>query len=166
MIQHAKISEIHEILAITKACAGHMAEKGIFQWNDAYPSELVFENDIARNELHTFKIGTKIIGSIVISTKMDPDYQHVAWRTPNKDNLYIHRLAILPTYQGKGFAQKLMDFAEAYAQECSYVSIRLDTFSKNRRNQGFYEKRGYQRLGDIYFPKQSVFPFYCYELVF
>ncbi|MGM0391936.1 MAG: GNAT family N-acetyltransferase, partial [Bacteroidota bacterium] len=29
----------------------------------------------------------------------------------------------------------------------------------------FYESRGYQKLGDIYFPKQSEHPFHCYELI-
>ncbi|HET8854785.1 MAG TPA: GNAT family N-acetyltransferase, partial [Salinimicrobium sp.] len=44
-------------------------------------------------------------------------------------------------------------------------SVRLDTFSQNQRNQKFYVKRGYSRLGDIYFPKQSEFPFHCYEKI-
>jgi len=67
--------------------------------------------------------------------------------------------------QGQGYAQKLMTFAENYAIENNYASIRLDTFSQNKRNQKFYELRGYKRLGNIYFPKQSEHPFYCYELV-
>ena len=57
-----------------------------------------------------------------------------------------------------------MNFAETYAKENNYNSVRLDTFSQNKRNQKFYEQRGYKRLGDIYFPKQSEHPFYCYEL--
>ena len=58
-----------------------------------------------------------------------------------------------------------MDFAENYAITNRAASIRLDTFSKNLGNQMFYETRGYKRLGNIYFPKQSEHPFYCYELV-
>ena len=58
-----------------------------------------------------------------------------------------------------------MKFAEHYAQENNVLSIRLDTFSQNKRNQKFYELRGYKKLGDIFFPKQSKHPFHCYELV-
>ena len=58
-----------------------------------------------------------------------------------------------------------MDFAEDYAIRKGYDSIRLDTFSKNPRNQKFYEIRGYHRLGNVYFSDQSADPFYCYELV-
>ena len=58
-----------------------------------------------------------------------------------------------------------MNFAENHARKHNFESVRLDTFSKNKRNQKFYESRGYKRLGDIYFPKQSEAPFHCYELV-
>ena len=96
---------------------------------------------------------------------MDEEYIPIDWLTPNTNNIYIHRLAIHPDAQGQGFAKELMDFAEHYAIEKNYNSIRLDTFSQNKRNQKFYELRGYKRLGDIFFPKQSEFPFHCYELV-
>ncbi|MGB5820256.1 MAG: GNAT family N-acetyltransferase [Saonia sp.] len=166
MIRSAKISEINDILNLTKACAAHMIEKGIYQWNEHYPSREAFEKDIERNELYILIMEDSIIGIIVISTWMDEEYIPINWLTPNKDNIYIHRLGIHPSYQGNGYAQKLMAFAEAYAQKNGFASVRLDTFSQNKRNQQFYETRGYQRLDDIYFPKQSELPFHCYELVF
>jgi len=58
-----------------------------------------------------------------------------------------------------------MNFAENHARKNGFTSIRLDTFSQNTANQKFYETRGYQKLGDIYFPKQSEHPFHCYELI-
>ena len=72
---------------------------------------------------------------------------------------------IHPDYQGKGYARKLMDFVEDMARTKVATSVRLDTFSRNKRNQKFYEQRGYHRLDDIYFPLQSDHPFHCYELV-
>lgn len=106
-----------------------------------------------------------ICGIIVMTTFMDQEYIPVHWLTQNNNNLYIHRLAVHPRVWGKGFGQKLMDFAEGYARLHNFASIRLDTFSQNKRNQRFYEKRGYQKLGNIYFPKQSKEPFFCYELI-
>ena len=35
-----------------------------------------------------------------------------------------------------------MDFAEDYAKSNNYESVRLDTFSKNKRNNIFYENIG------------------------
>lgn len=165
MIRKAKQTDIEAILTMTKACAKAMIAKGIYQWNEHYPTEVAFINDLKRNELYVLLDRDKIIGSIVISTLMDEEYILIKWLSKNENNIYIHRLAIHPEYQEKGFAKKLMSFAETFAIENNYSSIRLDTFSKNERNQKFYELRGYKRLGDIFFPKQSEFPFYCYELV-
>ena len=165
MIRRAKIPEIPDILNITKACAVFMIDKGIYQWNEEYPSPEAFEKDIERKELFVLEKVAKVIGTVVISTLMDDEYVPVKWLTPNSDNVYIHRLSVDPKFQGKGYAKQLMDFAENFARENGFISIRLDTFSQNKRNQKFYETRGYKQLEDIAYPKQSEHPFHCYELV-
>lgn len=165
MIRRAKISEIPDILTITQACAKKMQENGIFQWNEHYPSNEAFQKDIDRGELFVVEEKNTVQGTIVISTFMDEEYKSIQWLTPNGNSVYIHRLSVHPNLQGKGLAQQMMDFAENHAREHRFVSVRLDTFSQNKRNQRFYEQRGYQKLGDIYFPIQSEHPFHCYELV-
>lgn len=165
MIAPAKISQIPEILTMTNACRIAMEAKGIYQWTTAYPSQKAFEKDIDRNELYVLLEDNAIIGCVVVSLLMDDEYKNVAWLTENGNNYYIHRLAVHPKYQGKGYAQRLMDFGENFARENNAVSVRLDTFSHNKRNQKFYEQRGYVKLEDIFFPKQSEHPFHCYELV-
>ncbi|WP_343488292.1 GNAT family N-acetyltransferase [Allomuricauda sp. d1] len=165
MIRQAKLAEIPQIMAITKACARHMTKKGIYQWNEHYPSEDAFLNDLKRGELFIKHSDGKVIGAVVISTHKDEEYIPIEWLTPSKNNIYIHRLCVHPERQGQGHAQSLMDFAENHAKQRTALSVRLDTFSQNKRNQRFYESRGYQRLGDIFFPKQSKHPFHCYELV-
>lgn len=165
MIRRAKILEIPEILSITAACAAHMCEQEILQWNEHYPSAKIFEQDLRRNELFVAENEGQLIGTIVISSRIDPEYTTVNWLTVTSNQLYIHRLAVHPHYQGMGYARRLMDFAEKMSRDKGCISIRLDTFSQNKRNQHFYEQRGYQRLDDIYFPKQSRDPFHCYELI-
>ncbi|WP_250433505.1 GNAT family N-acetyltransferase [Hanstruepera flava] len=165
MIRKATNLDIDTILDITNACALFMIKNGIYQWNASYPNRKVFEKDVSRGELYVLENHDDIVGCIVISTYMDEEYHAVKWLTESNNSFYIHRLAILPKHQGKGFAQQLMSFAEKLAIENSYNSIRLDTFSQNIRNQKFYELRGYKKLGEIFFLKQSKYPFYCYELV-
>ena len=165
MIRLAKHDDIKRIIKITKACAKHMINNSIYQWNEHYPTISAFKKDIDRQELFVLENSKSIVGCIVISTLIDNEYLPVKWLTQNKNNIYIHRLAVHPGFQGQGLAQKLMNFAEDYAKTNNFLSIRLDTFSKNKRNQLFYELRGYKKLEEIYFPKQSEFPFYCYELI-
>ena len=165
MIRPANISDIESILDITKSCALHMIDNGIFQWNEHYPDKASFINDIENRELFVYSIDEKVVGCISLCNEMDEVYEPVHWKTINDNNLYVHRLAVYPNFQKKGLGKSLMDFAENYAKDKSYVSVRLDTFSENKRNLKFYESRGYHRLDGIYFPKQSKFPFYCYELI-
>lgn len=164
MIRKGTLKDIDEIIDVTKACAKTMVERNIYQWNEHYPSRGAFENDALRGELYVLENDKQIIGCIVISTLMDDEYIPITWLTENHNNIYIHRLAIHPKHQGKGYAQQLMTHAEVLAKTNNHASVRLDTFSQNHRNQKFYETRGYTRLGEIFFPKQSVYPFYCYEL--
>ncbi len=164
-IRRSKISDLHEIKRLTESCAVAMQERGIFQWNEHYPSLEKLENDITSEELFVLIHDDRISGMIVLTAHMDEEYIPIEWLTSNNSNLYIHRLAIAPEYWGKGLGQKMMEFAEEFARKNDYSSIRLDTFSQNKRNQNFYEARCYKKLGDIFFPKQSEHPFHCYELV-
>ena len=149
MIQKVEIIDLLEVFELTKSCGKYLADKGIFQWNEFYPSLAVLEKDIAFNQIY----------------KLTIEYKRVHWISKNSPNLYIHRLAVHPNFQELGYAQKLMDFAEQFDTENGYKSVRLDTFSGNARNMKFYEQRNYTKLEPIYFPKQSELPFYCYELL-
>ena len=165
MIRKAKASEIVQLISITKSCAAHMIANDIYQWNESYPNITAFEQDFNRGELYVLYAQNTLVGCITISSVKDSEYDAISWLTQDTKHDYIHRLAISPAFQKQGHARTLMDFAESFAKSNAGVSVRLDTFSQNIRNQRFYENRGYQPLGNIYFPKQSQDPFYCYELI-
>jgi ribosomal protein S18 acetylase RimI-like enzyme len=107
----------------------------------------------------------EVLGIVALSTQMDEVYKPVNWLTETTKHLYVHRLAVKPEKWRNGIASKLMDYAENFAQTQECISIRLDTFSQNKRNQKFYEARGYFKLENIFFPEKSEHPFYCYELI-
>lgn len=165
MIRKATAKDLQTVKSITQACAVAMNQQGIFQWNDHYPSWAVFQQDIADEALYVYESNGQVNGCIMLSPVKDHVYETVTWLTPDVNNLYIHRLAVHPNIQKKGLGGQLMAFAEQFALKNGYQSIRLDTFSKNPANQHFYEKRGFQKLGPIFFPKQSPHPFFCYEKI-
>lgn len=165
VIKKAVKSDLVQLFSVVKSCGQNLIEQGIFQWNEEYPSKEVLQNDIALQQIWKLELANRIVGLIVLTEIEDAEYKQVKWLTKNQHHLYIHRLAVHPNFQGKGCAQKLMDFAEKYAKENEYNSIRLDTFSQNKRNLNFYKQRNYIKLESIYFPNQSAFPFYCYEKI-
>lgn len=163
MIRLGRIEDLEQIKLLTEACAVALQERGIFQWNEHYPSRERLQEDLERQELFVLEERDTIAGIVVLTSEKDEVYEPIDWLTPDGKNLYVHRLATLPSTWGQGGGRQLMDFAEQNAQSEQMDSIRLDTFSQNKRNQKFYEARGYRRLGEIFFPDKSSFPFFCYE---
>ena len=162
-IELATQNQLDRVKEIAEACAKNMIENNIFQWNDKYPSREIFKEDIKNKSLYVSKINQEVVGCIMFSFRKDDVYKTVNWITEDEYNLYIHRLAVDPIFQKRGIARKMMDFAEDFAKSNNCISVRLDTFSQNPRNNKFYKSRGYKKLDDVYFPKQSEFPFHCYE---
>jgi len=163
MIRKAEKTDLIIIKKITDACTQNLIDQNIFQWNKEYPSLATFEKDIKEEVLYVYIDKIKIVGCIMFSEEKDPHYNNVKWITPDGHNLYIHRLAVHPKNQKQGIGRKMMDFAENFGKEKGMKSIRLDTFSQNPRNIKFYRERGYKKLGDVYFSKQSKDPFHCFE---
>jgi len=166
VIRLAKDHDIPILLEVTQACAMHMVEQGIHQWNEVYPNKSAFLSDLDQKALWVFMAEDHPVGCVSFYTTMDDEYKALDWIAPESRHLYVHRLAVHPNFQRQNIARKLMDFAENQARELSCVSVRLDTFSQNPRNLKFYAARGYQQTGgQLYFPKQSVHPFITLELL-
>ena len=49
-----------------------------------------------------------------------------------------------------------MKFIENFAKDSGCLSVRLDTFSQNKKNNNLYSKLGYKKLGKIYFRDQRI----------
>ena len=107
----------------------------------ATPTLQPFEQDFNRGELYVLYAQNTLVGCITISSVKDSEYDAISWLTQDTKHYYIHRLAISPAFQKQGHARTLMDFAESFAKSNAGVSVRLDTFSQNKRNQRFYENR-------------------------
>ena len=165
MIRKVLLTEVPRLKEITSACALDMISQGIYQWNEHYPSVEVFREDVAKETVYGFEHDKELIGCVIFSFEKDSFYESVDWLSPEKKQLYVHRLAVDPTHQKKGIARKLMDYGEQLAKDNGCLSVRLDTFSENPRNNRFYQARGYKKVGEIYFSQKSSAPFYCYEKI-
>lgn len=161
-IEKGKLSEINQLFQIYLNGKNDLEKNGIFQWTNNYPTRSIIESDLKKEVLFVLKNNKEIIGAINISEEQEPEYETINWEFDNSKVLVIHRLVIDPKYQGKGYARKLMDFAEKFAKENNYSSIRLDAFSQNKRVIDFYEKRKYFIRGNVNFPERE-YPFHCME---
>ena len=162
-IVKATINDSRNIMELIKSCILNMESVGIYQWNEYYPTLDIIMSDVESGSLYVLKEGNDIWGIIVINEDQSPEYRNLSWGDEGKV-LVVHRLAVQPNKQRTGIAKKLMDFAEIYAKEKEFTSIRLDTYSGNPIAMTLYEQRGYIRVGQVYFPMREL-PFNCYEKV-
>ena len=162
IIEKGKTNDLEALLQIYLNAKSKLIENGIHQWTDNYPTKTIIENDLKAGVLFQLKIDNEIIGAINLSEEQETEYQTIPWEFDDTKVLVIHRLVIDPKYQGKGHAHYLMDFAENYAISYGYKAIRLDTYSQNKQNIKFYQKRNYNVRGDVYFPGRE-FAFHCLE---
>ena len=163
-IETASEEQLEEILALLSVVVKDMNSKGFFQWGEDYPTREMFEKHIADKGLIVMIDDGMIIGYVLITEEQDKEYAHVDWEDKYGRSVVIHRLAIAPERQGQGLANQLMDFAEGYARENGFTSIRLDTYSDNKRARSFYVGRGYQYRGITHF-KQREKEYYCFEKI-
>lgn len=162
MIQLSQISQIPQIFEIFQDCKHAMEKEGIFQWTECYPSFDLVAGDVSKRHTYGIYQENKCLGVITINTDEEPEYESVNWEDKDGLVMVIHRLAISPLYQQQGFGKQLMDFAENYSLQNGYTSIRLDTYSNNPKAVSFYEKRGYNKRGEVYFTGREL-PFFCFE---
>lgn len=161
-IVKGNIQDITLIMNLIKDGIKDMEAKGIYQWNEYYPTQAIFENDINNENLYLIKRDNECLGVIVFDEEQPSEYMGVNWFTEDKKVLVIHRLAVNYKYQKQGLGRLLLDFVENIAVENRYNSIRLDAYSGNPRTLKIYEDRGYQKAGQLFFPFREI-PFYCYE---
>ena len=161
-IRQVTIGHLEEAFKIFQNCRRAMEHEQIFQWTDSYPSMNHLSEDISQGYAYGLYIAGQCRGIISINTIQDPQYKSISWADAEGDPVIIHRFVVEPSFQHLGFGQALMNFAEEYARKGNYTSIRFDAYSGNMRTLDFYEKRGYQKKGTVYFPGREL-PFFCLE---
>ncbi len=148
-IRLASITDLSEIKKLYKEVTYDInnVKKINMLWNEVYPI-CVLESDINNEELYVIEIDSKIIGSFSLSTFDNPEYHVINWNSINKKWIYLNRLVILPSYQGKGYAKYAIKYVEQYAIKENYQVIRLTVHEDNKYAIGLYEKFGFIKIKD------------------
>jgi ribosomal protein S18 acetylase RimI-like enzyme len=158
-IRPAHIEELEVVNGIVRDATRHMDEQGIPQWDEIYPNNIRLKNDIENQHMVVVELEGRVAGLMVMNEEQSPEYADVPWKYSGRV-LVIHRLTIDPSYQRRGLAMRLVEFAEEIAATEKYSCIRLDAFTRNPAAFSLYEKRGYRRAGRVRFRKGE---FFCYE---
>lgn len=122
----------------------------------------IVEDDARAGSLFVMRQDAVCVASVCLNDVQPEEYRPLRWRCEGARVLVIHRLCVHPEWQRRGVAQHLMDFTENYAAEHGFACIRLDAYTGNPQALALYERRGYTRVGQTYFPRRTL-PFDCFE---
>ena len=147
-VRAANKKDLDEICEIIEKAKEHMREEGnCFQWNNGYPNNSVFLNDIKKGQLFVWEDATskKIHGVFAFILGEDPTYEIIEdGKWPNgKPYATIHRMA--SDGEKKGMLKDCMEFCVSQIDE-----IRLDTHELNVSMKIACQRAGFKRCGIIY----------------
>ena len=147
------MDDISPLMKITRRCIQNLDDNGVYQWDEIYPSEADFREDIADQSLYitTVAPADKVSGCICINEIEHPGYDDAEWT--GSDFLVIHKMIIDPLFENQGHGKFAMNFAEELSALKKKDSLRLDCFQKNLRANRFYQGFGYVIKGETLFRK-------------
>jgi len=154
-IQRASTDDIQSLHQILIACGLDLNKRfGLSHWIPPnYPLEQMIQDGM-ENEVYAVIINGDLVGTFTLEiTTIVPysyaKYGKIVWQISNIMAVYVHKLAILPTWQGKGLGSKCIQAIEKLAIDRSCYSVRLDGVKTHSNLLSFYKNRGYQPVGEL-----------------
>ncbi|MCB2361674.1 GNAT family N-acetyltransferase [Clostridium estertheticum] len=84
------------------------------QWDENYPQEKDFINDIQKEDLFVIEREGKIVGFTCINKVEPVEYNELNW-TINETAMVGHRMSVSPDYRRNGIGTELMKFTDELA---------------------------------------------------
>jgi ribosomal protein S18 acetylase RimI-like enzyme len=161
-IRPASATDLPALLSLLRRVIPLMRQAGNFQWDDHYPNETVFRQDIAKGQLWVVEIDSQLAGVAALTEDQEPEYAQVGFSLDQRA-VVTHRLAVDPAFQGQGVAVALLAQAEKLALERGIRFLRIDTNSENQITQKLFPKAGYTYAGEITLGFRPGLRFLAYE---
>jgi ribosomal protein S18 acetylase RimI-like enzyme len=158
----ANKDDLSSLMMIVRRVVPLMHTQGNFQWDDSYPNETVFLEDIERMHLWVAEIDGTVAAVVALTTDPEPDYIQADWDI-TQPALVVHRLAVDPLFHGAGLARALLLKAEEVAIVQNLFIIRADTNTENQATQRLFPSLGYRFAGEISLQSRPGRRFLCYE---
>ena len=134
IIRKAQTSDLGNIMLMYKSCVVGMLKNSIDQWDATYPNSEVIMQDIKAQTYFVAEENSIIIGGINIDQNQDKTYLTIDWEDKQNQFLVVHRLAVKVEFWNDGIGKSLMLFTENLVIEKGLNSIRLDTYSGQRKS--------------------------------
>ncbi len=89
----------------------------------------------------------ELITTFTLSERQSEWDRHIFGEDMPRNSIYLHRLAVVPKYMGKGIGKEIVNWIE---ENCSIDKeyLLLDCVASNERLNRFYIENGFDYLGE------------------
>ena len=117
------------------------------EWPRPFPREELDER-IERGELFVVDLDGEPAATFTLLWD-DPSF----WGDQPPEAAYLHKLAVLPPFRGRGLGARIVEWAERRTAAASRGYLRLDCKRDNPGIRGWYERLGFEHRGDVDHPR-------------
>ena len=155
-------SQLPEVFALYQSAVEEMHARGLYQWKwGEYPSEELLREDVALGRLYGLEDENRLAAVFAICVGQDSEYDGVPWQY-GISPVCLHRIAVLPGIQGKGYARGILDFVKAEGRRLGGDCLRVDTYDDNEKALKLFASVTVREAGTFrmqYRPRE----FHCFE---
>lgn len=149
---------IHRLLA---AAGEALSRLGFRNWLSPFPIERIL-SDIEHREVFVVEDGRALVATYTLGRDAIPPYAPEPWPISGLEALYLNRLAVHPSRQGKGLGSWCLARIAEHCRATGHAAVRCDVLAANAGLCAFYERHGYVERGRR---SRSGFEFASYELL-
>jgi len=145
-----KIATSHDsivIIKMLKQIAQWMKDNDIDQWRfllDGGDDEEI-EQAIINKETYIVLKDKDIVATFTLLSKQSEWDRHIWGNDISSKSLYLHRLAIIPTYMKKGIGKSILTWIEDNTSDKEY--LKLDCVTENIKLNNFYKSNDFELIG-------------------
>jgi len=164
----ADVAPLHQILI---ACGLELKERfGLSHWIGANYTLEEMLKDAVEMEVYALTIGENLVGTFTLETISTVPhsyikYGNIHWQVSDALAVYVHKLAVLPNWQGQGLGTWCLQAIERLAADRGCRAVRLDAVKTHRKLLSFYESRGYQKVGELIYNSEVWVDAFVFEKV-
>lgn len=143
----ATLNDLEEVCSLVSLAIEAMIANNILQWDELYPTEEDFRDDIDNDQLYVGITDGQIAVVYTLNQECDAEYQNGRWKYPDQPYYVVHRLCVHPDFQHRGIAKHTLLHIEEELIKKDIHAVRLDVFSMNPFSLRLYDSLQYSRVG-------------------
>ena len=151
-IHRIEKDDMQRIMKITNDAKYLLKQNGSLQWQQGYPNEDTFINDINNKSLYGIYENNNLMAYGAYILGKDINYVEIdgKWDIPaNEKDLAIHRVAVDCNCHGKKYGIKILKYGIIYAKKLGCLTVKVDTHKNNIPMQKCINKSGFVYKGIV-----------------